>query len=54
MIYKIQEGNFVIYTSLEGYNYINDILTQEFQQSSYMRIISSINWRENKKYFKNE
>lgn len=54
MIYTIKEGDYVIHTGLEGYNYINQVLTDMYEQSNYMQILTSINWKENKKYFKNE
>lgn len=50
MIYRIQEGNYVMYTGLEGYNLINKALEDEYLN----HILNSINWNLNKKYFRYE
>ncbi len=47
MIYRVQEGNIVIYTGLEGYNNINKV----FEELYLYFVLTTINWNQNKKYF---
>ena len=51
MIRKIQEGDYVIYTSQKGYDYFNSVLSKMYEEAYFNIVLTSINWNQNKKYF---
>lgn len=47
-------NNINIYCGSVMFDEFDKALREAFEQSQYVSIISSINWRMNKKYFKNK